>query len=128
MSQKADFNMFDPTGLLKTMRDDHLEAWSKMMVQFVNTDAYADATGKFLDAWLSNSAPFRKMVETALNQTLANLSLPSRAEVSLVAERLTNIELRLDDLDAKLDEILRVARPASTGKRSARAPAEENPQ
>ena len=104
--KKDDFDIFDPTGVFKTMRNNNLDAWSKAMVEFVNTDAYADATGKMLDTWLSTSAPFRKMLETAMTQSLANLSMPSRDEVTRLAERMTNIEMRLDDMDAKLDEIL----------------------
>jgi hypothetical protein len=33
--------------------------------------------------------------------------MPSRTEVLSLSERLTNVELRLDDLDAKIDEIRR---------------------
>ena len=36
-----------------------------------------------------------------MTQTLANLNLPSRDDVTRLAERLTNIEMRLDDLDAQ---------------------------
>ena len=42
-------------------------------------------------------------------QTMANLNLPTRDDVTRVAERLTNIEMRLDDLEAKIDENLRDA-------------------
>src|SRR6516225_10931934 len=108
MSQTNDtFNPFDPTGMLKNIRDANLDAWSKMMIDLVNTDAYAKATGVLLDAWLSNSAPFRKALESTLTQVLTNLNMPTRADVTSLAERLTNIEMRLDDLDAKLDEGLR---------------------
>ena len=34
------------------------------------------------------------------------MSLPTQSEVVSLAERLTTIEMRLDDVDAKLDEIL----------------------
>src|SRR3989337_169654 len=95
----SDFDIFDPTGMLKAMRNQNMEAWSKMMVQIVNTDAYAGATGKMLDLWLSNSAQFRKMIETVMTRSLANLSMPSRDDVTRLAERFTNIEMRLDDLD-----------------------------
>ena len=105
------FNPFDPTGIFKNMRDSGMEAWSKTMVQIVNTNAYADATGKMLDVWLSNSAPFRKQIENVMSHALANLSMPSREEVTRLAERLTNIELRLDDMDAKLDQVLASVRP-----------------
>lgn len=106
-----EFDIFDPTGMLKTMRNESMETWSKTMVQIVNTNAYADATGKMLDVWLSNSAPFRKQIENVMSQALANLSMPSREEVTRLAERLTNLELRLDDMDAKLDQVLAAVRP-----------------
>jgi len=117
MSQNNnEFDIFDPTGMFKNMRNESMEAWSKTMVQFVNTSAYADATGKMLDVWLSNSTPFRKQMENVMSHALENLSMPSRDEVTRLAERLTNVELRLDDLDAKLDQILQAIRPASTAK------------
>ncbi|MFO0928516.1 MAG: hypothetical protein U0736_16080 [Gemmataceae bacterium] len=106
MSDKNDhFNPFDPTGMLKSMRDSNMDAWAKMMVQLVQTDAYAQATGSMLDAWLTASTPFRKAMEQAMTQTLVAMCLPTRQDFIGLAERLTNIELRLDDLEAKLDEM-----------------------
>jgi hypothetical protein len=106
---KDNFNPFDPTGMLKTIRDANMETWSKMMIDYVNTDAYARVTGDMLDAWLSNSTPFRRAIEAAMTKTLGNLNMPSRAEVISLAERLTNIEMRLDDIEAKLDESRRAS-------------------
>jgi hypothetical protein len=49
MSQKSDTsNPFDPTGMVKTMRDAGMDAWSKMMIQLVNSEAYAQATATML--------------------------------------------------------------------------------
>jgi hypothetical protein len=105
MSDKNDtFNPFDPTGMFKSMRDSNMESWSRMMVQLVNTDAYAQATARLLDTWLSTSGPFKKTVETVMTQVLTNLNMPTRADVIRLAERLTNIEVRLDDLEARLEE------------------------
>ncbi len=101
----GEFNPFDPTGMLKGMRDSNMEAWAKMMVEYVNTDAYAESTGAMLDAWLTTSSPFRKVMEKSVNQAMEQLNLPTRDDVTRIAERLTNIEMRLDDLDAKLDEL-----------------------
>jgi hypothetical protein len=113
MTQKTEtFNPFDPTGMLKEMRDAGMDAWSKMMIQFVNTEAYAQATAAVLDAWLTTSAPFRKATEKAMTQVLVNLNMPTRADVIGLAERLTNIEVRLDDLEAKLEERERAAKAA----------------
>jgi hypothetical protein len=111
MSQQTDgFDPFDPTGMLKTMRDANMDSWARMMIQVVNTEAYAKANGVMLDAWLSSSGPFRKVIEASMAQNLAALNLPSRADFISLAERMTNIEMRLDDMDAKLDEALRGAR------------------
>src|SRR4051812_8925517 len=108
MSQtNGNYNPFDPTGLLTSLRDSGMDAWSKMMIQLVNTDAYAQSTGVMLDAWLSSSGPFRKALESAMTHALANAGMPSRAEVAGLAERLTHIEMRLDDMEAKLDAALR---------------------
>jgi hypothetical protein len=117
MSEQSNdgYNPFDPTTMFKQMRDTSLHAWAKAMVDLVNTDAYAQANGAMLDAWLHSSGPFRKVIESTMRQTLTQLSLPTRDDVTRLAERLTNIELRLDDLDAKLDESLRLASRASSG-------------
>lgn len=117
MTQANDeFNPFDPTGMLKNLRDANMDAWAKMMVELVNTDAYAESVGAMLDAWLTSSGPFRKVMQTSTAQALAQLNLPTREDVTRLAERLTNIEMRLDDLEAKLDEQLR---PAHRGESQA---------
>ena len=118
MSQKNDNgSLFDPTGMLKSMRDSSVDTWSKLMIQLVNTDAYAQATGAMMDTWLTTSAPFRKALETSMTQVLTQLNMPTRGDVTSLAERLTNIELRLDDSEAKLDEAQRAARkPAAAAK------------
>lgn len=118
MSQKNDnTNPFDPTGMFKTMRDASMDAWSKMMIQLVSTEAYAQATGAMLDTWLATSIPFRKAAESTMTQVLTNLNMPTRTDITSLAERLTNIELRLDDMEARLDEAQRAARkPAAKPK------------
>lgn len=100
-------NPLDPFGLWKQTQDAALEAWSKSMTDAVNTSAYAETSGRMLDAYLTVSAPLRKIMEQTMAQVLAQMSLPSRGEVVSLAERLTNIEMRLDDLDARLDGIAR---------------------
>ena len=38
-------------------------------------------------------------------QVLQQLSMPSRQDFAALADRFTNLEMRLDDIDAKLDRI-----------------------
>jgi hypothetical protein len=96
---------YDPMNAFRDVRDSYLDAWAKAMVETVNTDAYAQTTGVMLDTYLSASSPFREAVEKAMLRVLEQLSMPSRADFMGLAERATNIEMRLDDMDAKLDRI-----------------------
>lgn len=108
---KDSFNPFDPTGAFKEMRDASLDQWARALVEIVNTDAYAEASGAMLDTWLAQSGPVRKLLDNQMTQALTNLNLPSRDDITRLAERMTNIELRLDDLDALLADILDAVRP-----------------
>lgn len=97
---------FDPFGMMKDMRDANMKAWSKMMTDLVNTDAYSGASAEMLNSCLDSSTPFRKMVESTMKQAMANVNVASADDFKSLAERFTNIEMRLDDMDAKLDQIL----------------------
>src|SRR5580700_1592821 len=114
----------DPMDAFRDMRDTYLDAWAKVMVETVNTEAYARTSGTVLDTYLSASSPFRDAVEKAMLRVLEQLSMPSRADFISLADRATNIEMRLDDMDAKLDQIVRalikpVAKPATARPRPA---------
>jgi hypothetical protein len=123
-----DGKRLDPMEPWRAARDLYMDAWGKTMVDMVNTQAYAEATGAMLDTYLTVSAPFREAVEKAMLKTLEQLAMPSRADVVSIAERMTNIEMRLDDLDAKLDNILRLIVQAGAARRpqAATAPQPSN--
>ena len=121
----------DPTESWRAARDLYMDAWGKTMVDMVNSEAYAQSTGAMLDTYMTVSAPFREAVEKAMLKTLEQMGMPSRVDVLSLAERMTNIEMRLDDLDAKLDNIQRLivtggAGPRFPGGESAAARQEEN--
>src|SRR5580692_12551596 len=103
-----DRKAFDPMDPWRGVRDVYMDAWAKTMVETVNSEAYAQATGTILDTYLTVSAPFREALEKAMVKTLEQMAMPSRADILSIAERMTNIEMRLDDLDAKLDNIQRL--------------------
>src|SRR5215813_7120612 len=96
-------------------RDASLETLSKLMIDLVNSEVYSQATAQWLDAYLTLSQPLRKASESTMTQVLIGLNMPMRTDVISLAERLTNVEMRLDDLDAKLDIVLRaVQTPAAS--------------
>jgi hypothetical protein len=116
--QAANGKPADPMETFRDMRDTYLDAWAKAMVETVNTDAYARTTGTVLDTYLSASSPFREAVEKAMLRVLEQLSMPSRADFVSLADRVTNIEMHLDDMDAKLDRIERLLTKPVTAART----------
>lgn len=129
MSQPPDpLNPFDPFGAMRTARDAYMDTWSKTMLDLVNSEGYAEATSRMLDSYLTMSSPMRKLLESSMTQVLAQLNMPTRADVISVAERMTNIEMRLDDLDARFDQLEHLLRerpsaPAAAASQRASAPA-----
>jgi hypothetical protein len=104
-TQETTSKTCDPFESIRGLRDAYLDAMARAMVEAVNTEAYAQATGTMLEGCLSAVAPFREAFDKSMLQALQHLELPSRQEVAVLAERFTNIEMRLDDMDAKLDAI-----------------------
>jgi hypothetical protein len=114
-------NPYDPFEAWRGLRDANMEAWAKMMTEAVNSDGYAKATGAMLDGYLSASGPFRELLEKTMVRALEQCSMPSRADFVSLAQRLTNIEMRLDDLDAKLDQLGTGGREATPRARAKEA-------
>lgn len=100
----------------KLMRDTSLDNWSKTMIETVHSDEYSRTTGQWLDTYLTLSQPFRRLIDLMMTQVLTGLNMPLRTDVTSLAERLTNIETRLDDQDAKLDDILSALKVISSPK------------
>ena len=97
----------------KSLRDTSLESYSKMMIDMVNSDEYSRTTGQWLNTYLTLSQPFQRVIDLMMTQVLTGLNMPMRTDVTSLAERLTNIETRLDDQDAKLDDILSALKAVS---------------
>ncbi len=117
-AENEDTKPVDPFEVFRGMRDSYLEAVSKVMINAVNSEEYAQATGAMLNSSLMASAPFREALDKATAAALQQSSMPSRQEVAALAGRFTNIEMRLDDMEAKLDRIVElcsVAKPVPAG-------------
>lgn len=112
--QQKESPSFDPMQAFRDVRDAYLDAMAKTMVEAVNTEAYAQTSGAMLEGCLTAATPFREAMEKSMTQALQQLSLPSRQEVAALAERFTHVEMRLDDMDAKMDRIEALLRAQQT--------------
>ncbi len=114
MAAEKEGTVADPFEAFRKMRETYLEGMSKVMIDAVNTEEYAKASGALLNNYLTLAAPFREAVDKAMVMALEQFSLPSRQQVTALAERFTNLEMRLDDLDAKLDRVVELLSAAQT--------------
>jgi hypothetical protein len=110
---------FDVVKLLKDARDGGMDAWATLMLRLTGSHEYQRLQGAISKPTLLALALYRKATESAMSGVLAQLNMPSREEVLALSQRLTHIEMVLDDLGADLDQLRRMAaagrsrRPAS---------------
>ena len=94
---------FDLMGKLRKARDQGMESWAKTAIQLTSSEPYARANYLLSQPWLIAAGIFRKSREKAMSQVLAQLNMPSREEVLGLSQRLTHIEMVLDDLVAAIE-------------------------
>lgn len=95
----------DPMEQFREMRDSYLDIWSKSSIETVNSEGYAKFSGAMLDSYLTVAAPLKEPVEQAMLKILQQLNMPTSADIAGLSGRFTNIEMGLDNMDAKLDRI-----------------------
>src|SRR3569833_1320008 len=77
-AEKEDTNSVDPFEAFRKMRESCLEGMSKVMIDAVNSEEYAQSTGALLNNYLTLSAPFREALDKSMEMALEQFSLPSR--------------------------------------------------
>jgi hypothetical protein len=109
----------DPTEKFRELRDAYLEIWSKNLIETVNSEGYAKASGAALDGFLAVAAPLKEPTEKAMLKMLQQLNIPTSADFMGLSGRFANVELLLDNLDAKLDRIEKLvagSKPATSAE------------
>jgi hypothetical protein len=100
----------DPIETMRELRDAYLDTWSKYLIETVNSESYAKASGAALNSYLNVAVPLKEPTEQALLRTLEQLHIPTSEDFAALAGRITNIEMQLDNADAKLDCIEKLLR------------------
>lgn len=104
--EKSEESQADPFANMIQFYDNWTKAWAKTMSETVASPRFAETMARQTEGSLEFWSLVRRQVGEAMEQYLQQMSLPTQSEVVSLAERLTTIEMRLDDVDAKLDEVL----------------------
>ena len=72
----------------------------------VSSKHFADSMAQQLEGTLSVTQLLRRQMSEIAEQSLQQINLPTRKQVQSIAARLTDMEMRLDDIEAKVDELL----------------------
>lgn len=94
---------YDPSLMWRPMMD----AWAKAINQSGASEETAKAMLEQMNRYMEASTPMQQQMEKMFEQSLRQMNMPTRGELASLSERLTNIEMRLDDQDAKLDDVLK---------------------
>lgn len=96
----------DPFAQMVDFYDDWIKAWANTMSKTASSPKFVDSMSQQLEGGLEFWSLVRGQMNQAMEQMLAQMKLPTQSEVLGLAERLTNIEMRLDDIEHKLDQLL----------------------
>jgi hypothetical protein len=97
---------FDPADMMIQFYDNWTKTWANAMSEATTSKSFAESMGQQMESSLDTLALIRRQVNEFMEQYLQQMSLPTRKEVIGLAERLTKIEMDLDDLDNKMEEAL----------------------
>ena len=104
--EKNEDSAFDPSNTMIQFFDTWTKSWAKAMSDTVASPSFAESLSQQMEGSMELTKMVRRQVSDLMEQYLQQLSLPTRKEVISLAERMTKIEMDVDDLHAKLDETL----------------------
>ena len=112
MSESDEKQAGDPFSQMVQFYDDWTKTWSGAASEMVASKKFADSMAQQLENSLSATQLMRTQMSQLMEQYLQQMNLPSRSEILGLARQLTKLEVRLDDVEAKLDEALDLLRAA----------------
>ena len=96
---------------LRGARDSTMEDLAKVTLAWTSSNTYQALNAFISKPALLSAAVFRRASESAMADVLAALNVPSRTEVLGLSQRLTRLELALDDVAAGVDDIRKSLNP-----------------
>jgi hypothetical protein len=104
--ENSEKSTVDPIGQMIQFYDAMSKSWAKAMSDAVSSKGFAESVGQQLEGSLETMTVMRRQFTDLFEQYLQQMNLPTRKEIVGLADRLTRMEMAMDDLDAKLDKVL----------------------
>ena len=104
MSSESSKGFFEK---VRGVRDSAMEDLAKMTLAWTSSNTYQAINAAISRPALLVAAIFRRKTESAMADVLARLNMPSREDVLALSQRLTRIEMVLDDVGAGMDQFRR---------------------
>jgi hypothetical protein len=99
-------NAVDPFSQMFQFYDNFQKSWAGVVSETVSSKGFAESMGQQLESSLDTMTLFRRQFGDMMEQYLQQMSLPTRNEIISLGKRLAQLEMSLDDVDAKLDQVL----------------------
>lgn len=87
----------------KKLMDETVETWSKSLAETMASEDFAAAMGRSLEQYLNVIGPVRKNLQSASEEVLRTLNLPSRKQVTRLAAGVVALDERMEAIDERLE-------------------------
>jgi polyhydroxyalkanoic acid synthase PhaR subunit len=107
----------DPFELWRQIYETNERAWNTVLERTVNNPAFAESSGKVMEAFLSA----QKTVRDSMRSYLEQINVPTREDVARLGELIVALEEKVDQLDDRLARIERILSDAPAKPQRSRA-------
>jgi hypothetical protein len=98
-------NTADVFAQWKKLMDEVVEAWSKVLEEAMETEAFAATMGKSLDQYLNTVGPMRKSLQSGSEEFLRTMNLPSRQQITGLASQIVSMDARLEAIEEWIERL-----------------------
>ena len=90
----------------KELFDQSIEAWARVLEQAMQTEAFAQWFGRYVEQLLVTSGPVKKAVDRWFEAGLEAMNMASRTQLTAVARQIVEVDERVERLEDGVRAIL----------------------
>ena len=111
MSENGAHPQIDLEAMTRQWQDLMMDGWSQVTKQMVHSDTFAAASSAYLDWALS----WQKQMRNNTGQFMDAMEFPKRSDIARLSKQLMAVEMRMVDMDERLDKMTRLMGAMSEG-------------